>query len=375
MQGSLEPFFPDLSLQFDPSRQTIVGFDGWGRERWPVSLSQDRQRQVFPYSASAQARLNGHLLLVTVGWKLVAIDMLGSRPNGMPRTLWSQDLVGSERRSAQPPNSPAMGPPLAVAAAVRPPARTSNLLAAVGRQYVCFQRFRNLMAVDPRSGETLWSRQDLPQGCTLFGDDQYVLALPPDREEATVLRAVDGELVGTRKVPRLARRQRLPNDRQTTTFARLEETCLATLGRNLLLWWPEGNRRVLTLVDPLEGRDLWAGRKFSGNAHACLVGDEAVGVIGAQRPFRARVVDRRTHDCRPETRGRAFPNGFHGHQVGQTSIMCRPAFPLPSKTCRTFSPYPAACPSRSIADDSTPSIGKASLRGRRPPKSRTNACW
>ena len=218
-----------------------------------------------PYSPWAQARVNGHLLLVSLGWRLVAIDTLGSKPNGTPRMLWSQDLIGSD---LDPLNRQ-----MAVQWGVLPwqlqqqfgrIQEQSNLLGAVGHQYVCFQRFRNLTAVDPRSGETLWSRQDLPQGCTLFGDDQYVFALPPDREEATVLRAVDGELVGTRKVPRLAHRQRLPNDQQTTTFARVEETCLATLGRNLLLWWPEGNRRVLTLVDPLEGRDLWAGRKFSG---------------------------------------------------------------------------------------------------------------
>ena len=47
----------------------------------------------------------------------------------------------------------------------------------------------------------------------------------------------------------------------------------------MLLWWPDGDKRVLTLVDPLEGRDIWPGWKFAATAHACVVGEEAVGVM------------------------------------------------------------------------------------------------
>ena len=115
----------------------------------------------------------------------------------------------------------------------------SNLLGPVTNEYVCFQRFRNVVAVDPRNGETLWVRQDVPPGSELFGDDQYVFVLSPDREDAMLLRAADGELLGTRKVPRLSGRQPLPTGQQKTVFSRLEEFCLATLGRRLLLWWPE----------------------------------------------------------------------------------------------------------------------------------------
>jgi hypothetical protein len=133
--------------------------------------------------------------------------------------------------------------------------------------------------VDPRDGQTLWARQDLPLGSDLFGDDQYVFVLSPGREEATLLRAGDGELLGTRRVPRLNGWQRLPNGELEPIFTRLGESCLATLGRRLLLWWPDGNQRVLTLVDPLEGRDVWPGRRFSAAARTCVVGSEAVGVF------------------------------------------------------------------------------------------------
>jgi hypothetical protein len=135
------------------------------------------------------------------------------------------------------------------------------------------------VAVDPQNGETLWVRRDVPSGSDLFGDDEHLFVLSPDREEATLLRAADGELLGTRKVPRLRGRQTLPNGEEKTVFTHLEDSYLAALGRRLLLWWPEGDNRVLTLVDPLEGRDVWPGRKFSAAARACVVGEKAVGVL------------------------------------------------------------------------------------------------
>ena len=101
--------------------------------------------------------------------------------------------------------------------------------------------------VDPLSGDTLWIRHDMPLGCDLFGDDQYILALPPSGEAATVLRALDGEILGTRKAPRMVHRQAFSDGKEATVFGRLEETCLTTLGRKLLLWWPEGNQPA---VDP-----------------------------------------------------------------------------------------------------------------------------
>jgi len=119
----------------------------------------------------------------------------------------------------------------------------------------------------------------MPFGCDLFGDDEYLFALPPDTDEATVLRAWDGEVVGKRRIPRITRRQMLPSGEQKAVFGRFEETCRATFGRKLLLWWPEGNQCVLTLVDPFEGRDLWRGRKFAANAVVTVVNNEVVGVM------------------------------------------------------------------------------------------------
>ena len=79
----------------------------------------------------------------------------------------------------------------------------------------------------------------------------------------------------------------LPTGERKNVFLHLEESCLAALGRRLLLWWPKSDSdgRVLTLVDPLEGRDLWPERKFSAAARAAVVGEEAVGVFDPDGRF------------------------------------------------------------------------------------------
>ena len=278
-RGGQEPLFGDLLLRFDANRQAIVGFDGLGNETWQVPLSQGQQKRGYPQGNFNHARANGHVLLVALGWRIAAIDMLGLGKDGSPRLLWCHDLVdlGDDMAHRQFAML-GMPPPLQM----RHFGYTSerlNLLAAAGRRYVCFQRLRHITAVDPISGETLWTRRDLPSDCTLFGDDQYIFAVPPNSDEAVVLRALDGITLGTRKIPRAVYHQRLAGGADRFAFNSFHDTCLATLGRNMLLWWPEGNRRVLTLVDPLEGRDLWPERRFSAGARACVVADEVVGVM------------------------------------------------------------------------------------------------
>jgi hypothetical protein len=136
------------------------------------------------------------------------------------------------------------------------------------------------MAVDPRSGETLWERQDVPPGSKLFGDDEYVLAQPPDKGEAMLFRALDGELLGTRSIPRVKDGQSFSAmERESPEGVPLEESCIATVGRYLLLWQVEGPQRVLSLFDPLPGKAVWSPRKFSAGARASVVDATAVGVL------------------------------------------------------------------------------------------------
>lgn len=281
LRGDPGPYFRDLSIQYDYNRRAVIAYDSLGHEKWKVTLASNTQQQNYSFNPSLTVGCtNGHLLLISLGWKIIAVDTLGEGANGTPRVIWTQDLLGQTfdfSNESLPPQLIQLNWQWQHQFAQIHD--QTKLMGPVRREYACFQKFHSLMAVDPRNGETIWISQDVPSNSDLFGDDEYVFVLPPDKNEARVLRATDGEFVGTCKIPRVGGAQTLPSGEERTVFARFDETCLATFGRKLLLWWPEGNRRLLTLVDPFEGRDMWPGRKFAANARACVVDDEAVGVM------------------------------------------------------------------------------------------------
>ena len=98
LRGKSEPLFSDLQLASDASGQlTVVGRNGWGKEQWRVNLPHDNN---YYHQTWTHARADGHLLLVLLGWKVVAIDGLGSGSDGAPRLLWSRNLIGPETDSS-----------------------------------------------------------------------------------------------------------------------------------------------------------------------------------------------------------------------------------------------------------------------------------
>jgi outer membrane protein assembly factor BamB/tetratricopeptide (TPR) repeat protein len=290
LDGSPEPFFSNATIQVDQNRRAILGLDGWGNERWQISLADaSPQPNVLPSRSIPQGAVHGHLLLISTGGKLLAVDTLGTAGHRLPRLLWDQDLVtpGLDFGAMQP-----FGPVPVGALAMGglqgiPPSRLNLKLAAVGpstSRYVCFQRFRNLLAVDPLSGEVLWVARNIPPGGDLFGDDQFVFALPPDQAEALVFRALDGQLLGKRPIPRLrgVAEQSDPFTRAATKYLPFNQSCLATLGRQLLMWSQQsdadGGRRELQLFDPWQQRQVWPPRRFAAGAVADVADNEAVGV-------------------------------------------------------------------------------------------------
>ena len=108
----------------------------------------------------------------------------------------------------------------------------------------------------------IWTRKNVPAGSDLFGDQEMLFVVPPDGSPALVLSAINGELLGRRSVPPLDRR-------------------MATVGRSLLVWTSEEGMQTLALQDPWHDdarRVLWS-RKFVPGSKACVVGQEAVGVL------------------------------------------------------------------------------------------------
>ena len=291
-RGQLAPFFSETVIQFDQNRRAIISCDALGKERWEVSLDPVGAQRGFPFNYSfTHARVCGHLLLLSLGSRIVAIDTVGTSGAGQPRLLWSQDLTDpafdltadfSQMAAVQ----------LAVPFAMQPvfyggyPGVQTNALGPVTTGYACFQRLRDLIAVDPLSGDVLWIRRGVAQNATLFGDEEFLFAVAPNEGEATVFRALDGKLLGKRKVPRFtAVTQILPDGSTQPTPTVPGQSCIATLGRQLLVWNVQGGEASLELFDPWQQRQIWPPRKFSSGAKFDMVGEEAVGVLEPEGRF------------------------------------------------------------------------------------------
>ena len=151
-------------------------------------VENGRQFGVFYNPNSTLARSCGHLLLISAGTKIFALDPWRAS-GGTSAMLWCQDLTEATADNIMFLNG--------VDRDFR-----ANPFGPVNARYVSFQRRRSIVAVDPLSGQPLWVRQDIPPGSEVFGDEQYMFVLSSGSSEASVYRSLDGELLGTRKMPR-----------------------------------------------------------------------------------------------------------------------------------------------------------------------------
>ena len=160
------------------------------------------------------ARL-GHLLFITIGGKVVAIDSRQDTPAADGDVLWPNR--STDEFTPTPATRGADWRPLR-----REPAGRRSTTARHGRQRiygaagnaggslgpatprgVVFQDSDDLRCVDPLSGAIFWSRSDVPIGCELFGDEEFVFAADISNHVAYVVRVSDGELLGKREIPKL----------------------------------------------------------------------------------------------------------------------------------------------------------------------------
>lgn len=251
-RGGEGPFLEGTSLQFDQGRAAILCRDALGNVRWQVSLGDAGQRPVTGNPQTTSAKVLGHLMILSLDGRVVALDTLSATP----RVLWSEELTErpAASRSASRPR-PQIAGRFGFNAFQAVTARPNVMpLGPVNDAYVCFQRFRDCVAVDPSDGRTLWVRRDVPAGSELFGDERYVFVVPPGQSEALVLNATDGSLAQRRTVP-------------------AAELWLATIGRDILLARREGGL-VLERYDPWTRRTVWKSRTFAFDARMSGAGSD-----------------------------------------------------------------------------------------------------
>jgi len=301
-QGHPGPFLAKSVVMLQQDQRRLLGRDALGGQRWQMTQTDPNNR--ITYNASlTYCRGHDHLLLLTTGRAALAVDTLGLSDGGEAKLRWTKNLTDlgfDETASAAVPSpEEIIRGRIAQLQIINNRAvystsssRSSAALGPVNGSYVCFRQNRHLAAADPMTGEILWIRRDVPPGAVVFGDEELLLAVGADDDEAYVYRAMDGKLLGRRKVPRFksqpapAIQPMMPgmplpqlSTGPTGKFAPFGHCCIGLLGRQMLVWRVEDGKRKLELFDPWQQRSAWPAREYDARSVACVVGDEAVGVF------------------------------------------------------------------------------------------------
>jgi outer membrane protein assembly factor BamB len=257
-----------LEVTANVSPQKIIARDVGGNERWSIELKTPDGGNFNVSPQTLRAKLDGHLLFVWQANRVFAIDLLAADAR-RPEILWSKDLTakfpGMDGSNPYAQQVVFFGGGVPVFATTDAYGRPVAEIGPVTGRLVCYQRLRTVMAVDPLTGETLWTRHDVPRGCELLGDDEVILAVPRDSTAAMVLRATDGRELGRCEVP--DKRDRL-----------------AVLGRRIVTWQGDDERQTLKLLDPWKGDVTWS-REFSAGTKLSRVGLDEAGVLDPQGNF------------------------------------------------------------------------------------------
>jgi outer membrane protein assembly factor BamB len=273
-QGDRGPFFESTTILYDPQQQ-IVGRDGLGRERFRIPLSEAGQNR-FGYqpinATTAFASAKGNLLFVNLGTQLLALDTL--RPiNAGSRVLWQQELfelapnvfnAGVQMRQIHFPWGQDKQIQQYGEAAVL------GVVGPITDRCVCIARARDLLALDPLTGATLWTWHGLPQGAEVFGDNDAVIIAPPDGSNAVVLRTTDGQRLGRCNVPSADHRA-------------------GYHGRRVLTWRSadaSNGKLEILLADPWKGQDEVLGEFTAVGLKGTTVNDEALAIYEPNGRFR-----------------------------------------------------------------------------------------
>lgn len=201
----------------------------------------------------------GHLIVLNLGQTVVALDPVNQK------LLWEKSLLGSQGLTGgqQPQLDPADG----TLQIIFPDGYALKIGQAgpVAASYVCLQTRDGLMALDPLTGRTLWTRNDVPPRCRIFGDDRHVYLVELDRNNQAAstraFRAQDGATV------------------PIANFAALYQKRQRQLGRLLLTTDAEPTGQSVRLYDVHTGKDVWARTFPAGSTLLKSEEPELAGVV------------------------------------------------------------------------------------------------
>lgn len=255
-------------------QQTIVAKNRFGQVEWQFPLNSIFEQEQHP-SSRALTRVDtcGHLLILSMGNQIVALDTIATEDDGTPTIAWRESIDRADssllQRYAFPAQMRNAQGWFGGSNAMNPAGYSLGTTSVLGESLVCIRRARTCVALDLATGKTLWERKGISAQSAVFGDDRYVLIAPPQATEARVFRANDGAELEPCVIP--------PNQQR-----------LMTVGRKILSWESLENSSQLELIDPLESgekRIVWGPHSFSDDSRHQIVDREAIAVFTSSGKF------------------------------------------------------------------------------------------
>lgn len=253
IKGSNGTLFENWALAADSRGPSVYATDAEGHVRW--RLSADTVGSINPGLSGMSAYVYGRLMVVLLGDRFVVLDALSTKR--VPPVLWTRSLF-----EPTPGTTQVMLPRLRVFAdgrVIDPYGRLMGTVGVVSGEQIVYQQGTKLTAADLLTGEPLWVRNNVSRGSLVFGDNDYLFVESPQTNQAFILRASDGEQLGTKALPDVDQR-------------------IATHGRKILCWTkvPAGNR--LQWIDVLSDQAEWS-LQFDFGSAVTVLQEEIVAVM------------------------------------------------------------------------------------------------
>ena len=269
------PQFGDATIEIQNSQLLVAG--GLAGPLWQVPFRHPETGHPIAISPHGhRIGAHGRLLVFSTGCFLLGIDTAGSQQQKTAQIRWVQPLIdqyitgragpmfalphwettawGTRRATLRSAHSDPLG----------------SLQPVVGRQ-VTFVRGRQLVSLDVLTGQPLWVRDDVPEASEVFGDDECIYLVPPDRSVAHVYRTADGAALPTKRVPPWSQVMR-------------------AIGRKLLAWSSDGQQVTVRLFDVATQQDIWK-QTIDSSAKAAFADDGKLGVLQGDGKFQLLDVD------------------------------------------------------------------------------------
>ncbi len=241
----------------------LIARNPWGEDVYRYGVREDGPaRHTRINSDLVQAAQLGHLLFVSLGHEIVALDtrQFGSEFDNQP--LWKSypsgrfpgavtwGLFSNKKRGSLLRRSTYHS----MSGRKRFSSGGGSPIGRIGPATpygVVLQEQSQLKCVDPLSGEPFWTRSDIPPNCELLGDQDLLFAIDIGNDTTYVLNMIDGSLIDQHESPAVP--------------------WLLTSGRNIAHVGPtSGGQLVVKITDAQTGERLFE-QEYEANTQMAVV--------------------------------------------------------------------------------------------------------